>query len=448
MTHLEGKGSQRELRNEGLSTGSDLIDATLYSGIQRPVEGLVQIAGKVSEQLGGSYFEAPHWIAKPEEREAWSGAWCMQQVGNIAGTVPWILGVNKGIRCLSGGSLARFAGTANSLSLGRAALVGTELGVTGATYETLFRPVDADNFAFEKFRNAGTSFTAYGVMGGTASLMSGIAPAVTRTVGESFAGRLAGRTANGVVGFGAGASGGMMHSLTEDVIENRTPSFERMKQRGVEYGGIGAVLGLAGRPDMRVTNSRGKFERRSGVEEREMEPIGTKTPREAVMAGQHWQRAQELSSRGDYREAMTEMMEAIKLRKKAYGADHPMVADNLVDAASLNYRRGPDFYAEAQQQLQEAIAIRRGAYGTQNSEVANTHVQSSGLYKAQGDYARAAEQLQESVNIWSAMKERGALPVSLSPAALVERMRELAGLYRMASMPEKAAAIDKGLQGR
>lgn len=431
----DGRVSDRSMGDDrGLATGSDLIDSALYSAVQRPMEGMVQIAGKVSEALGGSYFEAPRWIAKPQEREAWSSGWCAQQIGNVAGTVPWILGANKGIRCLSGGPMARFAGTANTVSLSRAALVGTEIGATGALYEGLLRPVDPDNFMFERLRNTGAAFTAYGVMGGTASLFSGAAPATVRALGDTFGGRLAGRGVNGVVGFGAGGFGGATHSLTEDTIEGRSVSLDRMGTRAGEFAVLGLGLGLLGRPDM---SARGKFEKSAEV--KEMEPTARKTPHETTLSDQHWQRGQEHSSRGNFSEAVVEMAEAIKLRKQVHGADHPMVADNLVELATLQYTRGPRFYSEAQRCLEEALSIRSEAFGKNNSQVATTHEHLSNIHRAQNNPAAAAEHLQQAINVYDALAQQGALPISQS--ALNTKLQDLHGLYRVANKPELADGI-------
>jgi CHAT domain-containing protein/Tfp pilus assembly protein PilF len=79
---------------------------------------------------------------------------------------------------------------------------------------------------------------------------------------------------------------------------------------------------------------------------------------------------------------------ALSIREKAFGPDHPDVAQSLTNLASVNQAQGR--YTDAEPLYKRSLAIREKALGPDHPDVATTLNNLAGLYKTQGRYAEAA----------------------------------------------------------
>ncbi len=124
-------------------------------------------------------------------------------------------------------------------------------------------------------------------------------------------------------------------------------------------------------------------------------------------------------AQGDIAGALALQQEALGLREKALGPDHPDVAKGLNSIAAL-YSLQND-YTAAEVPLARALAIREHALGSANRYTAQSLNNLALLYAAQGRYAEAEPLYQRAV----AILEKQAYPEDLATvlenyAALLE----------------------------
>ena len=210
----------------------DGLHAAAYEGIQRPIDAIKQSA----HHLLGIDLPNAQFIDAPPKVAQSSAAGIAETIGAGIGMVPWVYASHK-----IAGSIAPHLGldaekllTSKSLNIARA-------GLTGATFSTLFKPVDEShgNFFLEKTEDAGISFTTF-------AAGAGVSRALAPRLGilETKAARIAASSSIGAIsGVGAGAVNAELNNLTghEHVSPLRT---------GLEYGALGSILGA---------NSSGEF---------------------------------------------------------------------------------------------------------------------------------------------------------------------------------------------
>jgi len=102
-------------------------------------------------------------------------------------------------------------------------------------------------------------------------------------------------------------------------------------------------------------------------------------------------------AQGDAAGALELQQEALALREKALGPDHPDVAASLNSIAALDSSR--EDFAAAEPLLTRALAIREHALGRENRYTAQSLNNLALLYAAQGRYADAEPLYQRSVAI-------------------------------------------------
>jgi tetratricopeptide (TPR) repeat protein len=105
----------------------------------------------------------------------------------------------------------------------------------------------------------------------------------------------------------------------------------------------------------------------------------------------------ELYQAGRYAEAIPLAQQALAIREKALGPDHPDVAQSLNNLALLYLQQGR--YAEAEPLLKRALAIREKALGPDHPDVAVSLINLAGLYDNQGRYAEAEPLLKRALPI-------------------------------------------------
>ena len=101
---------------------------------------------------------------------------------------------------------------------------------------------------------------------------------------------------------------------------------------------------------------------------------------------------------GKYTEAEPLFQRALKIREKTLGPEHPDVASSLNNLALLYATQGK--YAAAEPLYQRALKIDEKALGPEHPKVAIGLNNLAGLYKAQGKYAEAEPLYQRALKIW------------------------------------------------
>ena len=109
-------------------------------------------------------------------------------------------------------------------------------------------------------------------------------------------------------------------------------------------------------------------------------------------------RYMELYRAGKFSEAVALAQQALAIREKALGPDHPDVATSLNDLANLYLQQGR--YADGVPLAQRSLAIRDKALGSDRREVAASLGTLALLYKLQGRYVDAGPLYKRSLAIY------------------------------------------------
>ncbi|UFP96547.1 CHAT domain-containing tetratricopeptide repeat protein [Gloeobacter morelensis] len=99
-----------------------------------------------------------------------------------------------------------------------------------------------------------------------------------------------------------------------------------------------------------------------------------------------------LADRGDYGRSELLYERALAIRHKVFGSKHPSVAASLNNLAILQTKQGR--YREAEPLYERALAIREQIFGPEHPEVAKTLINLAAFFRKQGRY-REAEPLYE-----------------------------------------------------
>jgi len=93
------------------------------------------------------------------------------------------------------------------------------------------------------------------------------------------------------------------------------------------------------------------------------------------------------NSQGRYSEAEPLYLQALELRKRLLGDEHPDVATSLNNLASLYYSQGR--YSEAEPLYLQALELRKRLLGDEHPDVATSLNNLANLYNSQGRYSEA-----------------------------------------------------------
>jgi len=108
-------------------------------------------------------------------------------------------------------------------------------------------------------------------------------------------------------------------------------------------------------------------------------------------------KARDLSDERRYAEAEKYYLRALELAPRAFGPQHPFIADILSSLAIVYVNQGA--YARAESLFQRGLRIKEKAYGLDHPEVAVTLTNLGNLYCDQGRYADAEPLFQRSLRI-------------------------------------------------
>lgn len=327
----------------------DGLHAAAYAGIQRPIDALKQTAQHILKvDLPNTNF-----INAPREVSPNSASGIAEAVGTAAGMLPWIYASHKIVGSVASG-LERNADkalTSKSLGIIRA-------GLTGATYTTLFKPVDNNgNYFAEKAEDAGIAFTTF-------ASGAGINNALRARFGtfETRATRLTFSSSVGAVsGIGAGVVNAELNNLTghEHVNPLRT---------GLEYGILGGVLGA---------RLAGEF-KETGKQSMSMdEPV-------------------ERNILGIKPETLSKQLDAVRTQ---YGENSVEHADHLIRIGDAHMTQGSIANPEAQAHYERALKIFTDT-NQSNAMIAKAYDKLANVKESSGDTRGAAADLAKAIEHW------------------------------------------------
>jgi tetratricopeptide (TPR) repeat protein len=105
-----------------------------------------------------------------------------------------------------------------------------------------------------------------------------------------------------------------------------------------------------------------------------------------------------LQAQGDWTGALAQYRQALAIRKKALGEEHPDVAESLNNIGELLRAQGN--WAGALALHQRALTIRKKALGEDHPEVAVSLINLGDILRLQGDFAGAVTHHQQALGIW------------------------------------------------
>jgi len=103
-----------------------------------------------------------------------------------------------------------------------------------------------------------------------------------------------------------------------------------------------------------------------------------------------------LLHQGDRDGAYPVFQEALALRRKHLGPEHPLVASTLVQLGVLLQRRNPE---QSERDLREAVRIREKAYGPKAPQFASALADLGTTLRMRGDYGAAEQVLMRSLRV-------------------------------------------------
>jgi hypothetical protein len=190
---------------------ADFVQSAVYTGVQRPMHGVTELAGKVT----GLELSAPI-IAERPANDNWATS-----AGSVAGAVADIYILSKGLGAATAGTgfeRTLLQMSAHSRNAALSATVGTLFGLAS--------PVDrTGNYWANKGRDIATTAGVFTVMGGLGAPLEA-------KLGPSFLGRVSA----GAIG---GAGGGVTQVALTDLLYWQKPHVGQLKEIG-RWTAIGA----------------------------------------------------------------------------------------------------------------------------------------------------------------------------------------------------------------
>jgi tetratricopeptide (TPR) repeat protein len=147
-------------------------------------------------------------------------------------------------------------------------------------------------------------------------------------------------------------------------------------------------------------------------------------------------------AQGDLAAAIDLQQQALALREKVLGPEHPDVASTLNSLAALYDAR--DDYTAAEPLLRRALTIREKALGPDDRRTAQSMNNLALLYAAQGRYAEAEPLYQRAIAVFEQRQDTAALATTLENyAALLEETGRAGDAAQIESRARDLAATIK-----
>ncbi|MBS1954147.1 MAG: hypothetical protein JST89_08175 [Cyanobacteria bacterium SZAS-4] len=366
---MEGTDKPTRDDNSLTTAAADGLQAALYTGIQQPYDSVRQIAGAVHIDLPELNI-----AAAPAETRTGSTAWFAETIGGAIGMLPLIVASHKMVR--AGSSFTRLSTETSVLTASGMGI--KEAGLTGATYSTLFQPVQNDgNFMLEKAKNAGIGFGTFAVGAGLNNAL--------RPLFGSFSSGLSNRlmtvgTAS-LSAFGAGVVDAEANNLAgnphQDALET-----------GMKFAVMGGVIGatsknyLASEAKSVPKNSDIFFGERPAPRPTTGDFFGPRT---------------------------SEIEKSLNEVKSRYGENSQEVASTLVQLGDAHMVQGRLSNPNAKASYEQALGIFN-RFGEETPQTAWVYDKLANVKQSSGDTVGAANDLAKAEKIWRANSKNPNIP--------------------------------------
>ncbi len=144
-------------------------------------------------------------------------------------------------------------------------------------------------------------------------------------------------------------------------------------------------------------------------------------------------------SKGDYARAEPLYERALAIRKQTLGEEHRDYASSLNSLANLHYSMND--YARAEPLYLQVLAIRKKVLGERHPEYASSLNNLASLYQAMGDYARAEPLYLQSAALWRKAYGGDENPEKLNHPSYATSLNNLANLYQGQGESAKAEPL-------
>jgi CHAT domain-containing protein/Tfp pilus assembly protein PilF len=124
--------------------------------------------------------------------------------------------------------------------------------------------------------------------------------------------------------------------------------------------------------------------------------------------------------KGDFAQAESTQRRAMAIWEKTLGPDHPLVGGAFNNLAILDHLRGD--YAKAGPLYQRALAVREKSLGSDHLDVAGTLNNLASLYSQRGDFAQAEPLYRRALAIW----EKALGPESPNVGTIIQNLANIA----------------------
>jgi len=148
---------------------------------------------------------------------------------------------------------------------------------------------------------------------------------------------------------------------------------------------------------------------------------------------------------GEYQKAEELQRQALAVRKRLLGDEHPLVAASLFKLALVLNARGE--HAEAESLYREALAIQRKLLGNDNSDVAATLDSLAVVIEREGRLAEAESMLREALAMRRKLLGNKHWAVAQSARNLVSVIRTEGKLEEAESLAREALATERTVRG-
>lgn len=156
-------------------------------------------------------------------------------------------------------------------------------------------------------------------------------------------------------------------------------------------------------------------------------------------------RAVIVASGGRYADAEALYRRSLEIRERAYGANHPLVADTLDNLGVTLYHQGR--LEPARELYERALAVRRSALGAEHRDVGTSLNNLAGVLVDRGQLDRARTYYEQALAIWSATMGADHPDLAIVLGNLGDLENKLGQHARAAERCQRAYTIDRARYG-
>ncbi|HEY9683483.1 MAG TPA: hypothetical protein V6C86_18035 [Oculatellaceae cyanobacterium] len=225
------------------SVWGDMWQSAKYSGIQKPYEGLSQLADHL-----GAHITTKELVDKPVEPT--SGAHKVaQEVGSALGQLPALTGLYLASRFGLGRIAEDFTGSCSIFS--RDYMAANSLAISGALYSGLTTKSREGEFVNDRLKATAIGGMTMYAMGRTQIRLQNQFGIAGTQMSAEIGTNLAQRGVNAALTTASGVVGGLVNAESNSLFyQHRMASAAELGTGAVKYGALGTVFGFGARiPD-------------------------------------------------------------------------------------------------------------------------------------------------------------------------------------------------------